>query len=109
MIFVDNLVSYMTQLVNPLEGQELMVAGDKKSVMFMDLIASVCLTNNRSGIIKAFNEDYFPFIDVSMYMNFCIDKHAKDAIIELGGDPNLGEKSKNCQDVGKIVGCGSNP
>ena len=89
MILADNLSSYMTHIVNPVEGQDILKAGDRTAVLFIDLISSVSLTNNKSGILQAFNEDYFPFIDVSMYMEYCVDQEAKDTIRDI-------METKNC-------------
>jgi len=60
MILADNLSSYMTHIVNPVEGQNILKAGDRTAVLFIDLI-----------------------FDVSMYMEYCIDQEAKDTIRDL--------------------------
>ena len=72
----------MTSIVHP-DGDKLSVAGDKTKVLYIDLISSVSLKKNRSGILKSFKPEYFPFIDISMYFQFCIDKEAQDTLDEL--------------------------
>jgi hypothetical protein len=85
MVFIcENLSVYMTSLVHPSPYNEVVPAGDRRGVLFMDLINILGLKNNRSEIIEKFS-DYLEFIDISMYMGFCSDEEATDALIELGG------------------------
>jgi hypothetical protein len=75
----------MTSLVHPENEVGVMVAGNKSAVLFMDLIRTIGLENNRSGILEKFIP-YLEFIDIPMYMGFCSDEEAVDALIELGGE-----------------------
>ena len=86
MVFIfENLSVYMASLVHPENEVGVMGAGNKRAVLFMDLIRTIGLENNRSGILEKFSP-YLEFIDISMYMGFCSDAEAVDALIELGGE-----------------------